>query len=378
MKKFTKLALALGATVTMAITPLTSVFASSYTVNKEFRLDANEGDSRRTSNKWIVLHETANPTATGRNEATYMNRNWRNAYTSHIVGDGIVYEVGQKGYMQYGAASYEANIGSYAQIELQHTNNKELFAKNYKVYINLARDLAKEADIPLTLDTPYPQKGIKTHQWMSLNIAGDHLDPYAYLNKMGITKAQLAHDLKNGFSGNNPAPKPDDNKPVKKDNRVFEVGSQVQVRKTASKYQTGQTIPNFVKGTTYKVLERKSVDQSNSLYAYRLAGINSWLLVQDLDKASNSNNTPAPQPTPPKGVTFYSENATFTPSYAMNVRSSASLSGSITGTLPAGYSIRYNAAGKDSKGYVWVRYQAYNGIRYVAVRHNGVPYGTFK
>lgn len=352
MKKFTKLALALGATLTMAITPLTNAFAASYEVNKEFKLAPNEGDSRRTTNKYIILHETANPRATGRNEATFMKRNWRNAYTSHIVGDGMVYEVGEKGYMQYGGASYEANISSYAQIELQHTTDKELFAKNYKVYVSLARDLAKEAGIPLTLDTPYPQKGIKSHLWLTQNIAGDHTDPYAYLAKMGVSKEKLARDLANGI-GHDETVKPDPtpSKPStsgKKSNDV--IASEV----IAGLWGNGSTRVSKLKAAGYDpVAIQKLVDQKLGV------------------KPS--------QPSKPKGVTFYAENATFTPYQARNVRSSANYpANNVTGVLPAGYSIRYNAAGRDSNGNVWVRYQAYSGTRYVIVRQNGVAAGTFR
>lgn len=339
----------MGATLAMAITPLTSVFAASYQVNTEFRLGTNEGDSRRTTNKYIILHETANPRATGRNEATFMKRNWRNAYTSHIVGDGMVYEVGQKGYMQYGGASYEANISSYAQIELQHTTDKELFKKNYKVYVSLARDLAKEAGIPLTLDTAYPQKGIKSHLWLTQNIAGDHTDPYAYLSKMGISKAQLAKDLANGVDGT-VTPDPTPSKPDtsgKKSNEVI-AGEVI-----AGLWGNGSTRVSKLKAAGYDpVAIQKIVDK----------------------KLGKGESTPAPQ-----GVKFYAEKATFTPYQARNARSSAVYpANNVTGVIPAGYSINYDAAGKDSKGNVWVRYQAYAGTRYVIVRQNGVAAGTFR
>ena len=76
----------------------------AYTINNEFNLGANEGSSQVANNQYILLHETANETATGRNEAQYMQRSWTSAYTAYIVGDGgIVYQVGQPGYVQYGA-----------------------------------------------------------------------------------------------------------------------------------------------------------------------------------------------------------------------------------------------------------------------------------
>ncbi|OUK12162.1 hypothetical protein BU187_16240, partial [Enterococcus faecium] len=37
----------------------------AYTINNEFNLGANEGSSQVANNQYILLHETANETATG-------------------------------------------------------------------------------------------------------------------------------------------------------------------------------------------------------------------------------------------------------------------------------------------------------------------------
>ncbi|HDW9236209.1 TPA: peptidoglycan recognition protein, partial [Campylobacter coli] len=170
----------------------------SYTINKEFMLVANEGDSRKAQNWYIIAHETANPRATGRNEASYMKNNWRNAYTTHIVGDGIVYLIGEPGYVSWGAL--DANCYAPAQIELQHTTDKALFEKNYRVYVELIRDLCNQFGIPKTLDAGGKGiKGVKSHQWVTQNYGGDHTDPYGYLASMGISKEQFARDIANGF-----------------------------------------------------------------------------------------------------------------------------------------------------------------------------------
>lgn len=194
--------------------------AASYQINDEFNLGAYEGSSQRAVPNAVVLHETANETATGRNEATFMKRNWMNAYTTDIVGDGgIVYRIGTQGYVSYGAG----NFNGYApvQIELQHTHDKNLFAKNYKAYVEYARDSAKRLNIPLTLDqgNSVNSRGIKSHLWISNNIWGDHSDPYGYLAEMGVSKAKLANDLMNGFSGGSTTTPPtQQQKPVKPSN----------------------------------------------------------------------------------------------------------------------------------------------------------------
>lgn len=60
------------------------------------------------------------------------------------------------------------------------------------------------------------------------------------------------------------------------------VGDTVTVQNHATKYQTGQNIPSWVKGKKYKIKQIKSVKQSKSKKAYLLDGINSWFLEQDV------------------------------------------------------------------------------------------------
>jgi hypothetical protein len=62
----------------------------------------------------------------------------------------------------------------------------------------------------------------------------------------------------------------------------FKVGNTVTVQSFATNYQTGQKIPNWVKGQKYKIKQVKSVNQSKSKKAYLLDGINSWFLEQDV------------------------------------------------------------------------------------------------
>lgn len=171
-------------------------------INNEFNLGANEGSPQKAQNYFIIVHETANSKATGRNEATYMKRNWRNAYTTDIVGDkGVVYRVGEWGYVSWGALN--ANPYAPVQIELQHSLDKATFQENYKAYIELIRKACDTFGIPKTLDTSGKwTKGVKSHDWVSKNWGGDHTDPYGYLAKMGISKAQFAKDIANGLGGN--------------------------------------------------------------------------------------------------------------------------------------------------------------------------------
>lgn len=160
--------------------------------------------TQRTTNDYIILHETGG-VAPAINNAQYFNREWRNAgtYSSHVVGDGgDVYQISPEGYVQWGAGNY-ANARSPIQIELARTNSKATFEKDYKAYVNLARDMAKKYNIPLTLDGA--GRGIKSHLWVSQNIWGDHTDPYGYLAEYDISKADLAQDLRTGLDSSDDA-----------------------------------------------------------------------------------------------------------------------------------------------------------------------------
>lgn len=150
----------------------------------------------------IHLHSTANPNSTAQNEADYMNRKDINSgYYSHVVGNGHVIQTAHTGKGAYdvgGGWNYE----TYAALELIESHKtRAKFERDYKLWVELARKLADEAKIPKTLDTR-DLAGIKTHMYCTYNQPdnfSDHIDPYPYLNKWGITASQLEKDLANGF-----------------------------------------------------------------------------------------------------------------------------------------------------------------------------------
>ena len=166
-----------------------------------YALGANQGSSQRTSNQYIILHDTGNDNNQGansaQNEAAYMRNNWGNAYTHAIAGHDRVLMVGEPGYVAYGAGS-PANERSPFQIELAHYSDPALARAAYVNFINAAREFAERYGIPMTLDGS--GNGIKTHKWVSDNLWGDHQDPYGYLSRIGISKAQLEADLAKGVS----------------------------------------------------------------------------------------------------------------------------------------------------------------------------------
>lgn len=165
----------------------------------------------------VHAHSTGNPSSTAQNEADYMNRKDLNSgYYTHVVGNGQIIQTAEVGRGAYDVGG-DWNYETYAAIELiQSHANKEEFDRDYQLYVNLLRQLAKEAGIPVTLDTK-DLAGIKTHMYCTYNQPNnksDHIDPYPYLNQWGITVDQFECDLANGFgneTGNNEKP----NKPTK-------------------------------------------------------------------------------------------------------------------------------------------------------------------
>ena len=73
--------------------------------------------------------------------------------------------------------------------------------EDYRLYIQLLRDLADEAGLPKTLDSD-ALEGIKSHDYCTNNQPNnfsDHVDPYPYLAKWGISREQFKHDIENGL-----------------------------------------------------------------------------------------------------------------------------------------------------------------------------------
>lgn len=174
-------------------------------VSKVFALNANQGSGDKARHNYIIIHDTANDNNKGKdsakNEASYMKRNINGqypAYTHMIVNDVAAYEVGEPGYVAWGAGN--ANYDSPFQIELAHVDTQARFNKSYANFIELIRKYAKIYSIPLTFDKGKAgNRGVKSHYWVSKNIWGDHTDPFKYLEKWGISKKQLAHDIKYGI-----------------------------------------------------------------------------------------------------------------------------------------------------------------------------------
>lgn len=150
----------------------------------------------------IHAHSTGNRNSTAQNEADYhMRRPVNSGFFSHVVGNGRVMQVGpvnQGAYDVGGGWNYE----TYAAVELIESHStKEEFMEDYRLYIQLLRNLADEAGLPKTLDSD-SLEGIKSHEYCTYNQPNnfsDHVDPYPYLDKWGISREQFKHDIENGL-----------------------------------------------------------------------------------------------------------------------------------------------------------------------------------
>ncbi|MCC4411331.1 N-acetylmuramoyl-L-alanine amidase, partial [Limosilactobacillus reuteri] len=172
-----------------------------FNINYSYGLANGEGSDQIAANDYIIMHDVGVESGAAAN-ARYFKNNWQSvdAYTQFVVGDGgQVFEVGQPGYVSWGALA--ANPYSPVQIELGRTYNRNQFIKDYTAYINVARYYATIYNIPLTLDAGNAgTRGVKTHNWVTQNIGGSHVDPYGYLASWGITRNQFANDIANGIN----------------------------------------------------------------------------------------------------------------------------------------------------------------------------------
>lgn len=158
----------------------------------------------------IHAHSTGNARSTAQNEADYHSRRpVESGFFSHVVGNGRIIQTGPVGQGAYDVGG-GWNCEGYAQVELIESHaSKEEFMTDYKLYVNLLRQLAHEAGLPTSLDSEFDSDGtamgIISHAYCTAhqpNNYSDHVDPYPYLAKWGISKEQFAHDLAAGFDGN--------------------------------------------------------------------------------------------------------------------------------------------------------------------------------
>lgn len=151
----------------------------------------------------VHAHSTGNRGSTAQNEYDYMMRKDLNSgFYTHVVGNGRVIQTApiNRGAWDVGG---DFNAETYAAVELIESHKtKEEFMVDYPIYVDLLRRLATEAGIPTTLDS-VDLAGIKTHAYCTANQpnnGSDHIDPYPYLAKWGVSKEQFKKDIEQGMA----------------------------------------------------------------------------------------------------------------------------------------------------------------------------------
>lgn len=232
----------------------------------------------------VHLHSTGS-VAPNKNFISYLSRSWGNAYYTHLVGEGQAIQVAATNGGAYDVGG-DWNWEAYAAIEFnENVHSQAEFNRDYKIYIELARQLAREAGITdFTLDNG-SIVGIKTHNYCSRTGHGsDHVDPLPFLAKWGVSYDKLKHDIKYGVGGSEPVAY---SKPAQATNKVDQV----------------LNVGDYFKAKpAYRVDELKKVNGIWQVVNYAFAGgkpIN-WTLnglgVDSVDKVDSKGNKTANQP----------------------------------------------------------------------------------
>ena len=168
------------------------------TINTSLAFNAG---TPKTTGKLIVAHATDTINASAEAEATYFKNNYKKSKTfvHFFVDDTSVYQSGTPGYKAWGCGN--ANSKAPVQVELCQFTDKARSLKAYKNFVTFLVTMAEKYGAELTLDSANKTSGIKSHDWCRKNYGGTtHVDPYDWLESLGISKAQLAKDLKAGKS----------------------------------------------------------------------------------------------------------------------------------------------------------------------------------
>ena len=235
--------------------------------------------------------------------------------------------------------------------------------QDYKIYIGLLRDLAKQAGIPTTLDTG-DLAGIKTHDYCTHhqpNNGSDHVDPYPYLAKWGISREQFKKDIESGNVSAKPTPTPA--KPTTNTGGYkVEPYNVRQVTDTVLNVRAAQNTHS----TIIRVLPQGY--QFNATRICRngesVNGYTTWAEVDGQGWVSMAYTTPVKaKPASPQRV---AASGSYRVKYTTNIRNAPSTSAGIVGTYAPGESFNYDSY-IDTNGYRWYSYISYSGQRrYVA------------
>lgn len=312
----------------------------------------------------VHAHSTGNANSTAQNEADYMQRKDLNSgFYTHVVGNGRIIQTAptNRGAWDVGGGW---NAETYAAVELIESHKtKDEFMQDYKIYIGLLRDLAKQAGIPTTLDTG-DLAGIKTHDYCTHhqpNNGSDHVDPYPYLAKWGISREQFKKDIESGNVSAKPTPTPA--KPTTNTGGYkVEPYNVRQVTDTVLNVRAAQNTSSRIVRTLpagYQFNATRICRNGESVNGYT-----TWAEVDGVGWVSMAYTSPVKaKPASPQRV---AASGSYRVKYTTNIRNAPSTSAGIVGTYAPGESFNYDSY-IDTNGYRWYSYVSYSGHRrYVA------------
>ena len=302
----------------------------------------------------VHAHSTGNRNSTAQNEADYMQRKDLNSgFYTHVVGNGRIIQTAPTNRGAYDVGG-DWNAETYAAVELIESHKtKDEFMRDYKIYVGLLRDLAKQAGIPTTLDTG-DLAGIKTHDYCTHhqpNNSSDHVDPYPYLAKWGISREQFKKDVESGSVSAKPASGGGGYK--------VEPYNVRQVTDTALNVRTSPNTQSSIVRTLpqgYQFNATRIVRNGENINGYT-----TWCEVNGVGWVSMAYTSPvkaSPQRVAASG--------SYRVKYTTNIRNAPSTSAAIVGSYAPGESFNYDSY-IDTNGYRWYSYISYSGQRrYVA------------
>lgn len=155
------------------------------TFNKWFGYDNGVGKP-----EGVVVHETATPGATARNEVTYFNREWSNmySYVHAFVDNNEIINIHSTDYGVWGAGP-TAN-GKYIQIELCEVNTTDAFARSVSNDAYYIASKLLQYNLPFTPGTTVLSHNDVSHRYGDTN----HTDPVGYFAAWGYSMDQF-YDL---------------------------------------------------------------------------------------------------------------------------------------------------------------------------------------
>lgn len=251
----------------------------------------------------IVLHNDAG----SMNPEAYVN--WLAGKTPTQLQSGFAHYYGNRNQMArvedtyngaWHVANYNGNMDyvGYEVCESLKVSDKDFIANEEAVFQQAAKDMKDWGLTPSRSTVKIHRRFVPTtcpHRSWDLHVGKGAADTNANRNKMeDYFIARIKHYMNGGTSSGSNSGSNSGSKPSTGGNKItnttkFANGDKVKVLAKATHYQTGQSIPSFVKGQTYTVKQSKTVNQSASKYAFLLDGVNSWFLAQDLQKVSGAS-----------------------------------------------------------------------------------------